>query len=386
MASFIGCSGWAYSSWEDLFYPLGQKAKLRYYSKFFSTVEVDSTFYGMPDRRAVLGWAAQTPPGFLFSAKVPKLITHEKRLGPERGVEQDLMAFLELMRPLREAGKLGALLVQLPPSFRSPRDLKRLEAFLALLPSGPRWAVEFRHPSWWTEGIWPLLERYGVACAAVDAPGLPPQAKVTGGFAYLRLHGRGKSTWYNYLYSEEELRVWSQSLARLSGDAEVVFVYFNNHHRAYAVANALQLLQLLGPLQEAQEAELQRLLALLSPELQREQASPVPSAIPEQLRLLTTEERWARAQQIPQGDIRLEVEGHVARGWVGGYYTYISLNGRVIKHECPDWQKAAEAGRPRLCKHLLAFIARLPPNLRSELASSLTGQTATWRLEARTSF
>jgi uncharacterized protein YecE (DUF72 family) len=380
----VGCSGWSYSAWEGIFYPHALKAKLSYYSKVFRTAEVDSTFYHLPPRRVVEAWATSTPPGFVFSAKVPKSVTHEKKLSPAKGVERDVQEFLDLLKPLDAAGKLGALLVQLPPSFKSPRDLGRLEAFLALLPRGVNWVVEFRHPSWWAAPASALLERYGVGSAIVDAPDLPAEPLTSAGLRYIRFHGRGASVWYNYFYSEEELRPWAERIRGLSERSEPVLIYFNNHHRAYAVANALQLLKLLGALEEGQAKVLARLQGLLS-EVQTPEMGRATN-IPEQLRLLTTEERWSRALQIPGQEITLEATGELARGWVGGYYTYVSLATRTIRHECPDWQKAVELGRLRLCKHLLAFIGRLPPDISQSVAESLIKEGTGWRLEAHTSF
>ena len=137
----LGTSGWSYKEWEGVLYPKGEKRKLSYYARYFKTVEIDSTYYAYPAKAMVQGFAGATPDGFVFSAKLPKLITHEKRLDVGKGVEQDLARFLHVMRPLEDAGKLGPLLIQLPPSFAYEGDLAGLQGFLKVIPSDVRFAI-----------------------------------------------------------------------------------------------------------------------------------------------------------------------------------------------------------------------------------------------------
>ena len=113
----IGTSGWSYNEWAGVFYPTSSENKLSYYSKVYDTAEVDSTFYAFPSKGLVLGWARYTPDAFVFSAKLPQLLTHEKRLELAKGVEADLIRFLGLLKPLIASGKLGPILIQLPPSY-----------------------------------------------------------------------------------------------------------------------------------------------------------------------------------------------------------------------------------------------------------------------------
>ena len=186
----IGTSGWSYDEWVGPFYESKKTPKLTYYSQVFPTAEIDSTFYAYPSERTVYGWLRHTGPDFTFCAKLPKLITHEKALKLESDVEEDLERFLEVMQPLSLNGKLYAVLIQLPPSLR--QDLDQLEGFLKILPGNPRFAVEFRHKSWWNEDTWRLLSKYRIANAIVDEPLLPPDPVVTTDFAYVRWHGRGR--------------------------------------------------------------------------------------------------------------------------------------------------------------------------------------------------
>src|SRR5512139_347123 len=112
---FLGTSGWSYAEWEGVFYEKGEKRKLRIYSQVFKTAEIDSTFYRYPSKGTVMGWLKYSPSDFVFTAKLPKLITHDKRLGLKGDISQDLANFLEFMEPLQLGGKLACLLVQLPP-------------------------------------------------------------------------------------------------------------------------------------------------------------------------------------------------------------------------------------------------------------------------------
>lgn len=227
----LGTCGWSYAEWEDNLYEKKQN-KLRQYSSIFPTVEIDSTFYSLPEAGTVLGWARYTPPGFVFSAKLPQTITHKKVLDVARDVESDLNRFLELLGPLTETEKLACILVQLPPFLKF--DAGRLESFLALLSRPPYYAVEFRHGSWMRDETFRLLERYQVAYTIVDEPLLPPDIHVTSDIAYLRWHGRGTQPWFNYRYSEKELQEWVPKIQKASERAKRTLGYFNNHYHAYA--------------------------------------------------------------------------------------------------------------------------------------------------------
>ena len=234
----LGTSGWSYKEWEKVFYPSSETPKLTYYARFFDTVEVDSTFYVYPNQNVVMGWARNTPRDFKFSVKLPRQITHEKKLDLTKGVEVDLKKFLELLRPLVQAKKLGAILIQLPPSFTT-RYLGNLREFLKALPTGLVWAVEFRHDSWLDGDGWDLLKEYRVANVIVDEPLLPPDPVVTSDVAFIRWHGFGKRIWYDYLYEEEELKPWVRKLNEVSKKTESIYGYFNNHFHGYAVKNLL---------------------------------------------------------------------------------------------------------------------------------------------------
>jgi uncharacterized protein YecE (DUF72 family) len=251
----IGTSGWSYKEWEGVLYPKGEKAKLSYYARYFKTVEIDSTFYAFPRESMILGAVRNTPPEFVFSAKLPKVITHDKSLELEKGVQRDLTKFMLLMRPLEKAGKLGALLIQLPPSFAYEDGLPKLRRFLEIVPSDVRFSVEYRNSSWLGRGdADDLLRSHNVAKTIVDEPLLPPETGVTADFSFIRWHGQGKRLWYNYRYSREELETWAPKVREVASKVKKVYGYANNHPFGHAVETALKEMELLGIANKEQEA------------------------------------------------------------------------------------------------------------------------------------
>ena len=259
----IGTSGWSYNEWTGVFYPDSKTNKLSFYSKTYGTAEVDSSFYAFPSKGLVLGWARYTPDNFVFSVKLPQLLTHEKRLDASRGVEADLVRFLGLLRPLIAAGKLGPVLIQLPPSYIFQSDFEKLKGFLEMSPEDVRFAVEFRHPSWLREETWSLLRGKNVANVIVDEPLLPPDTVVTADFAFIRWHGRGSRPWYNYRYSDRELDAWTPKVKEVMSRVERTYGYFNNHFKGFAVENSLKMMEKLGmstPQQQEVQARATRFL------------------------------------------------------------------------------------------------------------------------------
>jgi uncharacterized protein YecE (DUF72 family) len=217
----VGCSGWNYRHFREVVYPKGLPARrwLEHYATIFDTVEVNATFYRLPTRKAVAGWVEQTPPGFLFSIKASRYLTHVKRLtdlGP--GLER----FYERIEPLVASPKLGPVLWQLPATFR--RDDERLGAALERLPPG-RHCFEFRHESWFREDVYALLRERGVALVIGDHPGRPFQTReLTAGWTFVRFHG-GHGEGGDY--TDAELATWRRRLAQWRRRVEV-YAYFNN--------------------------------------------------------------------------------------------------------------------------------------------------------------
>jgi len=243
---FVGTSGWSYNEWNGVFYPIGTSNKLSFYSKVFRTAEIDSTFYAFPTKGLVIGWTRYTPDDFVFSAKLPRIMTHEKKLSLDLGVEGDLTKFLSLLKPLIAAGKLGPLLVQLPPSFTFEADFGRLDSFLGRTPEDIMFAVEFRHPSWMRAESYAMLKSHRVANVIVDEPLLPPDAVVTSDFSFIRWHGRGNRPWYNYRYRRAELEAWVPRVKEVVKASKKTYGYFNNHFHGFAVENSIQMMRMLG--------------------------------------------------------------------------------------------------------------------------------------------
>jgi uncharacterized protein YecE (DUF72 family) len=165
---------------------------------------------------------------------------------PHENIRADLMQFLELLEPLSARGKLGCLLIQLPPSFSYERNKENLETFLKMLPTDYDFSVEFRHKSWIRDETWPLLRKYNVSYCIVDEPLLPPEVHLTADFAYFRWHGRGSKPWYNYEYSRKELQEWVPSIKKVKKKVDRIYGYFNNHFHGYAVENCIEILEMLS--------------------------------------------------------------------------------------------------------------------------------------------
>jgi uncharacterized protein YecE (DUF72 family) len=233
----LGCSGYFYRGWRGRFYPEELKPGdwLPYYSEFFNTVELNSTFYNFPKRENLRRLAKKTPEDFVFSVKVNRAVTHLKRF---RGTKDLLDRFyLEVREGL--GSKLGCVLFQLPPSYRFSEE--NLERILEQMNPDFLNVLEFRHGSWWREEVFRALRSEGVVFCSVSFPGLPEDLVETGDTLYVRFHGKKEK--YRYRYSEEELREWAR---RIEGSrARTFYLYFNNDYNAYAPENCRTLMEIL---------------------------------------------------------------------------------------------------------------------------------------------
>lgn len=236
MEVLVGTSGWQYRDWKGRFYPkdLPQREWLSYFSARFPTVEVNNTFYNLPKEETFDTWREATAPGFLIGIKASRYITHVRRLrDPGDPVE------LLWTRCARLQEKLGPVLFQLPPTFRS--DVDRLESLLRVLPAEMRAAFEFRHRSWGTDKVRQALDAAGCALVLADRPGARVGATVTGGWSYVRFH-QGTPTAPSY--HRDKLRRWAEKIAGL--DAREVYAYFNNDTGGAAIRDAETLTELLA--------------------------------------------------------------------------------------------------------------------------------------------
>jgi uncharacterized protein YecE (DUF72 family) len=229
-----------YDDWRGRLYPAGEPKRrwLELYAQHFDTVEVNSTFYRLARREAVTGWVSQTPPGFLFTVKASRYLTHVKRLA---GIEDGIKRFYEPLEPLLESDRLGPVLWQLPENFH--RDDERLHGWLSALPEGLH-TIEFRHQSWFAPEVMDALRAHGVALTIGDHPERPFQSlEATAPWRFVRFHygsrGRGGN------YSATEIAQWAERIA-VWRRREAVYAYFNNDWNGYAPANARALLRALG--------------------------------------------------------------------------------------------------------------------------------------------
>jgi len=382
----IGTSGWDYADWVGVFYPQ-PKRKFEFYSKVFSTVEIDSTFYSLPSPRLVYVWERRASKGFVFSAKIPKIITHKKELKLKLGVEDDLDLFLNLMSPLKRSGKLGPLLFQLPPSLKF--DLGLLEDLLDILPREFMFAIEFRDMSWLRDEAFRLLRKYNVAYTIVDEPLLPPLCEVTANFAYIRWHGRGGRPWYYYRYKREELEEWIPRIRDVSSRVEVVYGYFNNHFHGFACESALMVLEMLGILTPEQVKVKERVdeyfrtgKALVPPPALRVKGLQVynilSSGDPMKLvKLFVDKRRFERAMQISDDEVSVEeLSPSMVRAKIRDYVIIIDVENKILLHDCADFARVSVV--KQFCKHVTKLFSLLPSDLALKILRQMYGELDEW--------
>jgi uncharacterized protein YecE (DUF72 family) len=233
----VGCSGWFYSHWRGIFYPAQEPTTdlwFAYYANVFDTVELNAPFYRWPKPATIQRWKREAPKGFIYSVKVNRLITHERRM---RRTKQLVKSYYEIAAVLGE--KMGCFLFQFPPSYHY--SAARLKGIVTQLDPAFRNVVEFRHKSWWRPRVYRAFAEANLTFCAVSAPRLPEEFPANQKIVYLRLSG--KSRWYRHDYSAEELQVWCDRL--LDSGAEQIWIYFNNDRDGFAIKNALKLRRLI---------------------------------------------------------------------------------------------------------------------------------------------
>jgi uncharacterized protein YecE (DUF72 family) len=237
----VGCSGWFYSHWRGIFYPAHEvttKNWFAYYANVFRTVELNAPFYTWPKPITVRRWKREAPPGFVYTVKVNRKITHEKRMV---GTQKLVTWYYEIAATLGD--KMGCFLWQFPPSFKyTPANLRNI---VTQLDPARRNAVEFRHKSWWRVAVYRALAKHGIGFCAVSAPRLPETFPPEQPLLYVRFSGTKR--WYRHDYSAEELTAWAARI-RASGAREA-WIYFNNDRDGHAVKNALQMRRILRALE-----------------------------------------------------------------------------------------------------------------------------------------
>jgi len=384
---FLGTSGWSYRDWIGPFYTKKDKSMLRAYGKVFRTVEIDSTFYRYPSKGTVMGWVKYSPDGFVYSPKLPKLITHEKKLDLNEGIEEDLQKFIELIEPLSLSGKLGCILIQLPPKFEYKP--KELEDFFKILPTHIRFAVEFRDTSWMRKETWILLEKYLVAYTIVDEPLLPPEIHITTNIAYFRWHGRGTRPWYNYRYHAEELEPWVPKIKETAEKLQKVYGYFNNHYHGYAPQNCLQVLETLGVLTPQQTEAKSKVESYFKRSAKVKESTLEAFVEPKELsfegllRSFIDVKRLKRAQRIKDNELKIvkETEKQI-EALIRDYHIVIDLETNTILHDCADWSRVLPT--KKLCKHVGKLLLSIDREKAIRILRRLYAQKETWQFKPYT--
>lgn len=259
----VGPAGWSYADWEGIVYPRSKPRgfhEAAFLAQYFDTIEINTSFYNPIRAEVAQSWVekVQGNPSFQFTAKLWKGFTHERSasLKDEKACKQGF-------DPLAAAGRLGAVLIQFPWSFKNTRQNHEYMSGLFMQFMEYPLVVEVRHSSWNQPEVFDWLRTLGVGFCNIDQPvigrSLAPTDQVTMPVGYVRLHGRNYEHWftsnehpeerYNYLYNLEELKPWAERVRQIARNAEVVFVVTNNHFQGKAIANALQLISILrdGP-------------------------------------------------------------------------------------------------------------------------------------------
>ena len=264
---YVGTSGWSYpkgeGTWTGYFYPSGKINELEYYSQFFNTVEINSSFYRPPNPGYVYNWAKRVPQGFLFTVKLWQKFTHprmyKEATGEEAAISQsDVDLFNHSIEPLVKYGKLGALLAQFPPSFKNDGYGQQILGAVIRAFGRYRLAIELRHSSWSDDkNTATFLKENNVAWVQIDEPkfqsSIAAEVPLTSDLAYFRFHGRNKEMWwkgdsesrYRYLYSAEEIDELSGKVNKAAEQTTLLFAFFNNHWQGYAPRNAIDMMKTL---------------------------------------------------------------------------------------------------------------------------------------------
>ena len=249
---YIGTSGYSYDDWKEIFYPpkMNRKEFLNYYSKYFSAIEVNFTYYQMPFTRTIEALIRKSNGDLKFVIKAHQSLTHERieNIKPYKD-------FQNALKPLAKEGMLSCILAQFPFSYkRNPPNIKFLENFRSRMDEYPI-IVEFRHASWVNKEILHFLKEYNMGFCCVDEPKLPglvPKVLThTNNIGYIRFHGRNTETWWNYkdqserydyLYNKREIGDWYHRLKTFKDEVNELYIFFNNHPRAQAIKNAFMMM------------------------------------------------------------------------------------------------------------------------------------------------
>ena len=242
----VGCSGWSYKDWVGPFYSKNLPAKdyLRFYSRVFDCVEIDSSFYRIPNQFMIDQWKRVTPEGFIFSPKLPKKITHDNKL---EDFESTLTYFYSVVGKL--GPKLGPIVVQLPPSVKVEKQMPAMKKFVEFLSPKYRHSIEFRHKSWFIPEVYKLLANRNIAMTWSLNQYLETPAEVTADFAVLRMVGEHDDI-SQFTGKQKErkadLERWAENIKEKSESLDNAYVFFNNHFAGFGPESVNEFRRLLG--------------------------------------------------------------------------------------------------------------------------------------------
>jgi uncharacterized protein YecE (DUF72 family) len=330
----------------------------------------------------------------VYTTKLPKLITHKKKINPELDIEEDVKRFCELMQPLQLNGKLGCILIQMHPSIRF--DSKLLEDFFKILPTEFRFAIEFRDMSWLQEKTWRLLEKYRVAYTIVDEPLLPPEVRVTTDIAYIRWHGKGKRPWYNYCYKKKELEPWIPKVKEVAKKSQKVYGYFNNHFHGYAVKNCLEtmeMLDILTPEQKVAKGNVDKYFETFEKASKEEKPGIaltvfMPEKVKEMgfndlLSLFLPSYKIKRAKEIKDKEVEIqEITETQIKALIRGYHLLIDFPNKTVHHDCADWSRTMSS--KQFCKHIGKVMMVLPKEKAVETMRKISSEREKWEFKQYT--
>jgi uncharacterized protein YecE (DUF72 family) len=233
----IGISGWNYKHWKEKFYPedIPQKKWFEYYYERYKTVELNNTFYRLPEIKTFDNWRKVSPDDFIFAVKASRYITHMKKLKDKESLKE----FLKRANHLKE--KLGPVLFQLPPGWKFNEE--RFYSFLKMLPAKYKYTFEFRNETWWNAKVIEALKDNNIAYCIFEIGGKVSPEEITADFIYVRLHGPGAP--YQGSYSKETLNKWAKFFRKWNKKGKEIWCYFDNDQDAYAAYNAKELRKIL---------------------------------------------------------------------------------------------------------------------------------------------
>lgn len=239
-AVHIGTSGWHYKHWLGTFYPAKTAASrmFEFYAERFDTVELNNSFYKLPQVETFREWRDAAPRNFLFAVKASRFITHNLKLKNPQNALDNILSRAEVL-----GEKLGPVLFQLPPRWH--KNVQRLDEFLTVLPNFHRYTFEFREPSWHCEEVFAVLRKHHAAYCIHEIAGFQTDLELTADFTYVRLHGPGAGK-YEGSYSDAQLRRWAKQVRHWSETLKAIYIYFDNDQAGYAARNALRLKQLVA--------------------------------------------------------------------------------------------------------------------------------------------